>query len=113
MSIPAEPLLNRAVGVCHDLEFRRYMQLVLTEFEASGDGGPRSRCAEAEEVKTTAEIAALGKVIEGIAAAHGGRVFNTAGESALLPRGPSVFSPINPDPKCEGYDFSLLEMPTR
>ena len=39
---------------------------------------------EADEAKTTAEVAALRKVIETIAARHGGRVFNTAGDGFML-----------------------------
>ena len=39
---------------------------------------------EADEAKTTAEVAALRQVIEGIASAHGGRVFNTAGDGFML-----------------------------
>ncbi len=39
---------------------------------------------EADETKTTAEVAALRKVIEAIAARHGGRVFNTAGDGFML-----------------------------
>ncbi len=39
---------------------------------------------EADEAKTTTEIAALHKVIEGIASRHGGRVFNTAGDGFML-----------------------------
>jgi len=39
---------------------------------------------EADEAKTTAEVAALRKVIEAIAAKHGGRVFNTAGDGFML-----------------------------
>jgi TolB-like protein/Tfp pilus assembly protein PilF len=39
---------------------------------------------EADEAKTTAEIAALRTVIEAIAARHGGRVFNTAGDGFML-----------------------------
>jgi adenylate cyclase len=39
---------------------------------------------EADEAKTTAEVAALRKVIEAIAARHGGRVFNTAGDGFML-----------------------------
>jgi TolB-like protein/class 3 adenylate cyclase/Tfp pilus assembly protein PilF len=39
---------------------------------------------EADEARTTAEVAALGKVIEGIATRHGGRVFNTAGDGFML-----------------------------
>lgn len=39
---------------------------------------------EADETKTTAEIAALRTVIEKIAAAHDGRVFNTAGDGFML-----------------------------
>ena len=35
---------------------------------------------EADEARTTAEVAALRRVIEGIATAQGGRVFNTAGD---------------------------------
>jgi TolB-like protein/class 3 adenylate cyclase len=39
---------------------------------------------EADEAKTTAEVAALRKVIEAIAARYGGRVFNTAGDGFML-----------------------------
>jgi len=39
---------------------------------------------EADEAGTTAEIAALRPVIEAIAARHGGRVFNTAGDGFML-----------------------------
>ncbi|MFM9864918.1 MAG: tetratricopeptide repeat protein [Micropepsaceae bacterium] len=39
---------------------------------------------EADETKTTAEVAALRTVIEAIAARHGGRVFNTAGDGFML-----------------------------
>ena len=39
---------------------------------------------EADEAKTTAEVAALRQVIEGIAKTHGGRVFNTAGDGFML-----------------------------
>jgi TolB-like protein/class 3 adenylate cyclase len=39
---------------------------------------------EADEAKTTAEIAALRPVIEKIAAAHDGRIFNTAGDGFML-----------------------------
>jgi TolB-like protein/class 3 adenylate cyclase/Tfp pilus assembly protein PilF len=39
---------------------------------------------EADEAKTTAEVAALRSVIEAIAARHGGRVFNTAGDGFML-----------------------------
>ena len=39
---------------------------------------------EADEAGTTAEVAALRRVIEGIAAARGGRVFNTAGDGFML-----------------------------
>jgi adenylate cyclase len=39
---------------------------------------------EADETKTTTEVAALRQVIEGIAKAHGGRVFNTAGDGFML-----------------------------
>jgi len=35
---------------------------------------------EADEARTTAEVMALRKAIEAIAAKHGGRVFNTAGD---------------------------------
>jgi adenylate cyclase len=45
---------------------------------------------EADEAKTTAEIAALRQVIEGIAARHGGRVFNTAGDGFMLEFGSSL-----------------------
>ncbi len=39
---------------------------------------------EADEAKTTAEVAALRTVIEAIADRHGGRVFNTAGDGFML-----------------------------
>jgi adenylate cyclase len=45
---------------------------------------------EADEAKTTAEVAALRSVIEGIAGAHGGRVFNTAGDGFMLEFGSSL-----------------------
>lgn len=45
---------------------------------------------EADEAKTTAEVADLRKVIEGIAARHGGRVFNTAGDGFMLEFGSSL-----------------------
>lgn len=45
---------------------------------------------EADEAKTTAEVAALHKVIEGIAARHGGRIFNTAGDGFMLDFGSSL-----------------------
>ena len=45
---------------------------------------------EADEAKTTAEVAALRKVIETIAARHGGRVFNTAGDGFMLEFGSSL-----------------------
>jgi adenylate cyclase len=39
---------------------------------------------EADEAKTAAEVAALRSVIEAVATAHGGRVFNTAGDGFML-----------------------------
>jgi adenylate cyclase len=45
---------------------------------------------EADEAKTTAEVAALRRVIEGIATARGGRVFNTAGDGFMLEFGSSL-----------------------
>jgi len=39
---------------------------------------------EADEAKTTAEVGALRAVIEEIAARHGGRIFNTAGDGFML-----------------------------
>jgi TolB-like protein len=45
---------------------------------------------EADEAKTTAEVMALRGVIEGIASAHGGRVFNTAGDGFMLEFGSSL-----------------------
>ncbi len=45
---------------------------------------------EADEARTTAEVAALRKVIEEIAAMHGGRVFNTAGDGFMLEFGSSL-----------------------
>ena len=45
---------------------------------------------EADEARTTAEVAALRAVIEGIASRHGGRVFNTAGDGFMLEFGSSL-----------------------
>ena len=45
---------------------------------------------EADEEKTTAEVTALRPVIEGIAGAHGGRVFNTAGDGFMLEFGSTL-----------------------
>jgi TolB-like protein len=45
---------------------------------------------EADEAKTTAEVMALRGVIEDIAGAHGGRVFNTAGDGFMLEFGSSL-----------------------
>ena len=45
---------------------------------------------EADEARTTAEVATLKKVIEGLAAKHGGRVFNTAGDGFMLEFGSSL-----------------------
>jgi adenylate cyclase len=45
---------------------------------------------EADEARTTAEVAALRGVIEGIAGVHGGRVFNTAGDGFMLEFGSSL-----------------------
>jgi class 3 adenylate cyclase len=45
---------------------------------------------EADEARTTAEVAALRSVIERIATAHGGRVFNTAGDGFMLEFGSSL-----------------------
>ena len=39
---------------------------------------------EADEARTTAEVTALRALIEGIAARHGGRVFNAAGDGFML-----------------------------
>lgn len=45
---------------------------------------------EADEARTTAEIAALRKLIDGIAVEHGGRIFNTAGDGFMLDFGSSL-----------------------
>ncbi|MFM9864366.1 MAG: TIR domain-containing protein [Micropepsaceae bacterium] len=45
---------------------------------------------EADEARTTAEVAALRTVIEAIAGKHGGRVFNTAGDGFMLEFGSSL-----------------------
>lgn len=45
---------------------------------------------EADEAKTTSEVAALHKVIEAIAGRYGGRVFNTAGDGFMLEFGSSL-----------------------
>lgn len=44
---------------------------------------------EADEARTTAEVARLHKVIEAMAVRHGGRVFNTAGDGFMLEFGSS------------------------
>ncbi|GEM_PF-4687362 len=44
---------------------------------------------EADESKTTAEIAALRQLVDSIAKSHGGRVFNTAGDGFMLEFGSS------------------------
>jgi class 3 adenylate cyclase len=45
---------------------------------------------EADETRTAAEVAALRRLIEGIATAKGGRVFNTAGDGFMLEFGSSL-----------------------
>jgi class 3 adenylate cyclase len=62
---------------------------------------------EADEAKTTAEVAALRRVIEGIATAQGGRVFNTAGDGFMLefgsswpPSRPRSPSQTSANPRC-------------
>jgi TolB-like protein len=45
---------------------------------------------EADEARTTAEVAALRSVIEGIAGPRGGRVFSTAGDGFMLEFGSSL-----------------------
>lgn len=45
---------------------------------------------EADEARTTAEVAALRRVIEAIAARHGGRLFSTAGDGFMLDFGSSL-----------------------
>jgi adenylate cyclase len=45
---------------------------------------------EADEARTTAEVAALRRVIEDIAGLRGGRVFNTAGDGFMLEFGSSL-----------------------
>lgn len=45
---------------------------------------------KADEATTTAAVAALRKVIEVIAASHGRRVFNTAGDGFMLEFGSSL-----------------------
>jgi TolB-like protein len=45
---------------------------------------------EADEARTTAEVATLRREIEDIAMAHGGRVFNTAGDGFMLEFGSSL-----------------------
>ncbi len=45
---------------------------------------------EADEARTTAEVAALGKLIDSIATRHGGRIFNTAGDGFMLDFGSSL-----------------------
>jgi TolB-like protein len=45
---------------------------------------------EADEARTTAEVSSLRRVIESIATAQGGRVFNTAGDGFMLEFGSSL-----------------------
>jgi TolB-like protein len=45
---------------------------------------------EADEARTTAEVAALRSAIEAIARAHGGRIFSTAGDGFMLEFGSSL-----------------------
>src|SRR5215470_11434593 len=45
---------------------------------------------EADEARTTAEVAALRNMIEDIASRHGGRIFNTAGDGFMLEFGSSL-----------------------
>jgi len=45
---------------------------------------------EADEARTTAEVAALRKVVDAIATRHSGRVFNTAGDGFMLEFGSSL-----------------------
>lgn len=61
----------------------------LTTIVAMDVAGYSAR-TEADEARTTAEVAALRSVIERIAAARGGRVFNTAGDGFMLEFGSSL-----------------------
>jgi TolB-like protein/class 3 adenylate cyclase len=47
---------------------------------------------EADDAKTTAEVAALRPLIDEIASRHGGRVFNTAGDGFMLEFGSSLLA---------------------
>ena len=67
-----------------DLQARR-----LTTIVALDVAGYSAR-TEADEAKTTAEVAALRPVIEGIAGPRGGRIFNTAGDGFMLEFASSV-----------------------
>ncbi len=61
----------------------------LTTIVAMDVAGYSAR-TEADEARTTAEVAALRSVIERLAVAHGGRVFNTAGDGFMLEFGSSL-----------------------
>ena len=61
----------------------------LTTIVAMDVAGYSAR-TEADEARTTAEVATLRSVIERIAAARGGRVFNTAGDGFMLEFGSSL-----------------------
>src|SRR5512143_776429 len=67
-----------------DPPFRR-----LTTIVALDVAGYSAR-TEADEARTAAEVTALRRVIEGIAAVQGGRVFNTAGDGFMLEFGSSL-----------------------
>src|SRR2546426_2356840 len=61
----------------------------LTTIVAPDVAGYSAR-TEADEARTTAEVVALRRVIEGIATAQGGRVFSTAGDGFMLEFGSSL-----------------------
>ncbi len=70
--------------MAEELQSRR-----LTTIVALDVAGYSAR-TEADEDRTTAEVAALRSVIEGIAGPRGGRVFNTAGDGFMLEFGSSL-----------------------
>ena len=81
-SIPSDPVGRQFMA--DDPQSRR-----LTTIVALDVAGYSAR-TEADEARTTAEVAALRRVIEGIATPHGGRVFNTAGDGFMLEFGSSL-----------------------
>ena len=90
-----------------DLQPRR-----LTTIVALDVAGYSAR-TEADEARATSEIGTLRGLIDTIAARHGGRVFNTAGDGFMLEFGSrlaaveaALRSPRNASPKCAWASMS-------